>query len=143
MSSKQQPTRWGYPVQLWAEARESVRRQLVRCATEQGTAAYSELCEGIEAARFRPYSWAFMALLDEACRQEDSRTGAVLATLAVRKDTGRPGEGYFNWAAKTGLLGDRDRESFWTEMAERVWDSYAPSCGGSRGVRDSCHTEAP
>ena len=65
-----------------------------------------------------------MALLDEACREEDARTGAILASLAVRKDTGRPGEGYFHWAEKAGLLRG-DRESFWIDAAEHVWSAYS------------------
>jgi hypothetical protein len=85
--------------------------------------AYSDLCKDIAVARFRPYSWALMALIDEVCAEEDERTGASLATLVVRRDTGMPGEGYFAWAEREGAeIGDR--EAFWQAQAERVWEAY-------------------
>lgn len=115
--------RWGYDRAVWNAAREQLTACLIDRARSRTTASYSELCGEISVDRFRPYSWSFMALLDEACRAEDSRTGAILATLAVRKDTGRPGEGYFSWAAKTGLLLG-DREQFWLQAADAVWAAY-------------------
>jgi hypothetical protein len=82
--------RWGYERVTWDAARGQLTAYLIDCARNRATASYSELCGAISVGRFRPYSWSFMALLDEACRAEDARTGAILATLAVRKDTGRP-----------------------------------------------------
>lgn len=133
-------TRWGYERTVWDASRAQLIAALVECAVLRTTASYSQLCESITAGRFRPYSWSFMALLDEACREEDARTGAILASLAVRKDTGRPGEGYFHWAEKSGLLGV-DREAFWLNAAECVWSAYAPTALGD-GASGSCHTEA-
>lgn len=123
MAARVKDTKWGHPLAVWAAAREQARCALVACATSRSTISYSELCDAVEAARFRPYSWALMALIDEVCRDEDGRSGAALATLVVRRDTRRPGEGYFAWAEREG---DDvcDREAYWTAQAERVWQVY-------------------
>lgn len=116
-------TRWGVPLDDWARAREQVRAALVHCAEERGCVTYTGLCEAITAARLRPYSWALMALLDEACREEDAVHGVMTASLVVRRDSGRPGGGYFAWAERAGL-DVSDREAFWRAQAERVWSAY-------------------
>lgn len=123
MTAKAKDTRWGYPLDVWAAAREQARDALCARARARTTIAYSELCEDLTVASFRPYSWSLMALVDEVCREEDARTGTVLATLLVRRDTRRPGEGYFAWAAREGT-DVIDREAFWCAQAERVWDAY-------------------
>jgi hypothetical protein len=124
MTPKTKDTRWGYPLDVWAVAREQARDALLACARTRTTIAYSELCEAITVARFRAYSWSLMALADEVCREEDARTGVVLATLLVRRDTRMPGEGYFAWAERDGAdVSDRDR--FWHAQAQRVWEAYS------------------
>jgi hypothetical protein len=123
MMAKAKGTRWGYSLDDWAAACEQARTALIAHARARETIAYSELCEELTVASFRPYSWALMALIDEVCRDEDERTGAVLATLVVRRDTRMPGDGYFAWAARTGA-DVSDRDAFWRAQAERVWDAY-------------------
>jgi hypothetical protein len=123
MTPNDRGTWWGLPLDAWAAAREQARACLVACAGARETIAYSELCEQITVARFKPYHRSLMALLDEVCEEEDAVTGAVLATLVVRRDTGRPGDGYYSWAARGGdaIL---DREAYWCAQAESVWDAY-------------------
>jgi len=116
-------TRWGVPLEEWAQARREAREAIVHAARERTVVTYSGLCEAIQAATFRPYSWALMGLIDEACREEDEVHGVTTATLVVRKDSGRPGEGYFIWAERSGL-DVSDREAFWSAEAERVWRAY-------------------
>lgn len=116
-------TRWGLPLATWAQARDQARAALVRCARERSCVTYSGLCDEITAARFRPYSWGLVALLDEACQEEDAVFGVFTASLVVRRDSGRPGEGYFAWAERAGL-DITDREAFWQTEAERVWNAY-------------------
>jgi len=132
MSKPVKETHWGHPIAVWECARQQMRAELVARARSRSTVSYSELCEAVSVARFRPYSWAFMALLDEVCRDEDARTGVVLATLVVRKDTGRPGEGYFSWAEREGARFE-DRESFWSDQAEAVWAAYGPTGAQTSG----------
>lgn len=116
--------RWGLPVSDWETAKLEAEGLLMRRARERGTVTYSELCNAITVARFKPYSWRLIALLDEICDREDREHGIVLASLVVRRDTGMPGEGYFAHAAKRGR-DITDREAFWRAEADRVWGAYA------------------
>lgn len=123
MARAPKDTKWGYPIAAWEAARDEMRSELRARARARETVTYAELCEAIRVARFRPYSWSFMALLDEVCDADDRRTATVLASLVVRRDTGMPGEGYFRWAARNGFdTGDRER--FWREQVEAVWNAY-------------------
>ena len=124
MKGAAKETRWGYPLQVWEAARSQARAELLARARSRETVAYSELCDAITAGRFRPYSWAFMALVDDVCRDEDAAHGVILASLVVRKDTRMPGEGYFAWAERSGL-DVSDRGSCWQREAAKVWDAYA------------------
>jgi hypothetical protein len=123
MGAKPKDSRWGHPLAVWETAREQARSALVASARSRSTITYSGLCDAIEVARFRPYSWALVALIDEVCREADAASGATLASLVVRRDTGMPGEGYFVWAVRQGADAG-DREEFWRGQAERVWRAY-------------------
>jgi hypothetical protein len=116
-------TRWGLSAQDWESARAQAEALLVERARQRRTVTYSELCASITVARFTPYSWRLIALLDEICSERDAERGIVLATLVVRRDSGRPGEGYFAHAARAGR-DVADREGFWLAEAERAWSSY-------------------
>jgi hypothetical protein len=117
-------TRWGLPLQDWETAKAQAGEALVERARGRGTLTYSELCEAVTVARFRPYSWRLVALLDEICAEEDAEHGIILATLVVRRDSGLPGDGYF--AALERLGRDvTDRLALWNEEAERVWSAYS------------------
>lgn len=118
-------TRWGLPLADWETAKAQAEAAVLARAAVRGTITYSELCDAISVARFKPYSWRLMALLDEVCAEEDARHGVVLATLVVRADTGRPGEGYFRAMERLGME-PSDRETLWLSEAERVWTAYAP-----------------
>lgn len=118
-------TRWGLAAEDWATAKTQAESLLIERARQRGTVTYAELCASITVARFKPYSWRLIALLDEICAEEDAEHGVVLASLVVRGDSGRPGDGYFAHAAKLGR-DVSDREEFWLAEAERVWSVYAP-----------------
>ena len=118
-------TRWGIAPEAWAIAVEQARAELVRVARMRQTITYAGLCRAVGAARLRPYSWALMALLDEACSPEDAEHGIVLASVVVRADSGMPGDGYFGWAERAGAdVGDR--REYWERQIARVYLAYSP-----------------
>jgi hypothetical protein len=123
-------TRWGYGLDEWDVARDQLRTALVARARAHATVSYADACAEITVARFRHYSWSFMALLDEVCRLEDGANGTILASLVVRRDSGMPGEGYFTWAARSGH-DVTDREAFWRTEAARVWAAYGGESAAS------------
>ncbi len=117
-------TRWGIPLQQWEAARASAREAVLERARTARTITYAELASAVSETGFRPRSWALMALLSEVCDLEDPVHGVWIASLVVRKDTGMPGEGYFAYAEREGF-DTSDREAFWLEHAQRVWNVYS------------------
>lgn len=68
-----------------------------------------------------------MDLLGEVDSGEDGERSVMIASLVVRADTGRPGEGYFAFARDELGRDVSDRERFWRDEAEAVWAAYRPS----------------
>jgi len=116
----QHETRYGFPKGQWERAKAEADAVLRECARKHRTTTYGELCRSITAIALKPRSWAMMAFLDEVCAEADAAHSIVLATLVVRADTGRPGEGYFRHAARCGH-DVSDPDAFWRSEAERVF----------------------
>lgn len=122
-------TRYGYPLEQWERAKAEAKVHLVSCARRRTTTTYSELCEVVESARLRPYSFAMMAFLNEVCTEEDAAHGVMLASLVCRKDSGLPGEGYFRHAARLGR-DTVDREAYWRSEVARIYEAFPPEGQG-------------
>ncbi|MHB9004122.1 MAG: hypothetical protein ACYC6C_08655 [Coriobacteriia bacterium] len=118
------PHRFGIPLSDWDPMVVRARELLTTAARDRRTVTYGELSAIATELRLSARSAGLMALLDEAASPLDERTGTVMATLVVRKDTGRPGEGYFAWMSGHGrdLV---DHEALWRTEAERVWTAFA------------------
>lgn len=124
-------TCYGFPRADWELAKRQAEAALAAVARERATTTYAGLCREVTAIHLRPYSFAMVAFLDEICRDEDEASGIVVASLVTRKDTGMPGDGYFRQAAREGH-DVADREAFWRENVERVYDAFAQATGRTR-----------
>lgn len=117
-------TAYGFLCGDWDRAKQQAREFLVSCARARSTTTYGGLCAEVGAIRLRPYSFAMVAFLDQICREDDARHGIILASLVTRRDSGIPGEGYFQSASRAGC-DISDREAFWRDQAERVYAVWA------------------
>jgi hypothetical protein len=122
-NAKQKDTRWGVAIPVWEEARSLAREAILERARAGATITYAELAQAVAVTGFRPRSWALMALLSEVCDAEDPVHDVWIASLVVRKDSGVPGDGYFIYAEREGY-DTSDRDTFWREHAQRVWNAY-------------------
>lgn len=116
-------TIFGLSSQAWAQARSELSALLAEVAQKRGTITYGEAARRAFGGRFSARSRALMTLLDEVDSAMFDERGIMIATLVVRADTGRPGEGYFAFAQRAGERFE-DRDAYWTEQAERVWEAF-------------------
>ena len=123
MTDQAKTTRWGLPLADWETAKAQAEAAVIERARRRSTITYGELCAEISVARFKPHSWRLMALLEEVCAEEDAAHGIILATLVVRGDSGRPGDGYFRALERLGA-NVSEREALWLAEAERAWSAY-------------------
>lgn len=111
----------------WAHARHALETLLADAATARTTVTYGEAARRAFGGRFPARSGALMDLLDDIDSAWAEERGIMIATLVVRKDTGRPGDGYFVFVERgTGVVVG-DREEYWLDQAERVWTAFAAS----------------
>lgn len=123
--------RWGMTEAEWAESRGELNRLLAEVAATRSTVTYGEVARRVFGGRFSARSGALMDLLGEVDTQQMDERGVMVASLVVRADTGRPGDGYFHFAEQELGLDVTDREAFWRGEAEAVWESYRSGDGGS------------
>lgn len=118
--------RFGMLLEEWAAARDALEALLLEAATSRRTVTYGEAARRAFGGRFSARSGALMALLGEVDSAMLEERGIMIATLVVRADTGRPGDGYFAFAEGVGeVVGDR--ETYWAGQAQLVWDAFAES----------------
>lgn len=124
-------TRSGFTTEEWDEMRAETQRVLAEVGAHRGTITYGELALRVSGGRMSARSATLMELLDDACREHDREHGSVMATVVVRADSGRPGEGYFVHMERAGY-DVNDREALWRQEAQRVWDGWADSADIAR-----------
>ena len=117
--------RWGLDEDEWQAAAERLTRMLNEAAKQRSTVTYGEAAHFAFNGRFSARSGALMDLLGEVDSREEAARGVMIATLVVRADSGRPGEGYFAFARDVLGRDVSDRERFWSAEAEAVWAAYA------------------
>lgn len=117
--------RWGMAPDEWGKARHRLEDLLGAVAAARSTVTYGEAAKVAFGGRFSARSGALMDLLGEVDDLSQLDHQVMIATLVVRADTGRPGEGYFAFASEALGCEISDRETFWRDKAEAVWEYYA------------------
>ena len=117
--------RWGFSESEWADARRALEVLLAEVGRARSTVTYGEVARRATGGRVSARSSALMDLLGEVDTETDARLGVMVASLVVRADTGMPGEGYFDFAARELGRPIDDPSAFWRAEVERVWDAYS------------------
>lgn len=125
------PKRFGMSEEQWSVAARELETLLCEAAARRRTVTYGEAARRAFGGRFSARSGALMALLAEVDARTEEARGVIIATLVVRADTGRPGEGYFAFARDEMGRDVTDREAFWRDEAARVWDEFAAEGPGA------------
>lgn len=76
---------------------DSMRKELLRAATEGRTVTYGYLMKKFELFRGGPGGESVVGVLGEIDKDEYGRGAPGFAAIVVRKDTGFPGGGFFCW----------------------------------------------
>jgi hypothetical protein len=116
--------RWGFTESEWGDAHKALEELLCEAGRSRSTVTYGEVARRAMGGRVSARSSALMDLLGKVDTEADARLGVMVASLVVRADTGMPGEGYFQFAARELGRSIGDQHAFWTAEMERVWDAY-------------------
>ena len=107
---------YGYRTDVWERAKaEAIRAIVSRCSP----IFYSDLVTHIHSIPFGPHDSAFHYLLYEISTEENAAGRGMLSVLVVRKEDGRPGEGF--WDLARSLERDvTDRDRLWSDETTLV-----------------------
>ncbi len=95
---------------------QDLRQRLIQVARREATITYGELCPSAPQSLWRP--------LDQINWVEHGEGRPLLTAVVVSKDRRRPGKGFFKMAKKMGRFKGNDREAFWREELQAVWDYW-------------------
>ncbi len=101
---------------------------LVETARRRATITYQQLTERLTVAQLAPNDPSLAPLLREISEAEDAAGRGLLTAVVVRRDTGRPGRGFYALASQRG----RDTTSpaaCWQDELQRVYRAWRQ--GGS------------
>lgn len=119
--------KYGIPVGTWDEAKEEARRAISEVVSDGGLIFYSDLVKQIRSCVLEPYGEPLAQMLGEISADADAAGFGLLTAVAVRKEDGRPGRGFFDKLARDRgrVFPDTEsgRDRFWIEELERVYSS--------------------
>ncbi|MXY44633.1 MAG: hypothetical protein F4Y50_11375 [Dehalococcoidia bacterium] len=111
---------YGFPLEVWEEAKEETRQILIQCARDEKPIAYSELVAEIHTIRFEPQDPRLGEMLGQISSAENVAGRGMLSLLVVHKGGDHmPGPGFFNLAESLGKQFD-DNLTFWVKEFEYV-----------------------
>ena len=116
--------RYGIPSELWMQAKEEALKLIRDAARRRSTVTYTEVSQAITSAQIGPHDYAMAALLGEIASEEDDLGRGLITALVVDKAESQPGVGFFNLAKGRGY-NVSDKDEFWIEQMNRVYDSYS------------------
>ncbi|WP_285659984.1 hypothetical protein [Actinomycetospora sp. NBRC 106375] len=117
---------WGMLDGEWLDAVRHVASELEDVAERGSTVTYGELCVGTSFARAEHWHHVVADVLMVVGIACDFAQLPMLTALAVNKDHGTPGGGFYDAARHLGRLTTRGRdESFWISEIKKVHRQWA------------------
>lgn len=125
---------YGYPEEVWENAKQEGTALLVSYAQNRRMVPYSEFVAHIHAVQFEgPHDPRLWHLLGEITEAESLAGRGMLSSLVVHKDGDyQPGPGFFELARRLGR-DVQDIEKFWIQEVKRVFAAWANPRGPRGG----------
>jgi len=119
--------KYGYLLRDLVKLKREMRNILIDIAKKQDKIFYSELVRKIRKIliiNIEANSYDLAAMLGKISKAEDAAGRGMLSVIVVRKDTYRPGKGFFKLAK---ILGRdvSDEENFWENERKKVYSSWS------------------
>jgi len=112
----------GFPINKREMAIEEIKQILIDHAKSCKLITYSKLSNQVKSIRLKPPFRPLYKILEEISIAEDKSGRGLLTALVVRKDTGLPGQGFFDLASSRGR-DTTDKKKCWKDELKRVKQS--------------------
>jgi hypothetical protein len=110
---------YGYMVETWENAKSQAVRAIVRQGRKGSTISYSDLAKQITTIYFDAHEHIYHLMLGQISSEEDAAGRGMLTALVVLKDSGMPGDGFWDLAKRLGR-NVSDKIACWVQETEFV-----------------------
>ena len=117
-----------YTSEQWVKAKDEARHHLMLLAASEIHTTYSALLKHIHAIDdLNPIHQHYFRLLDEISAEEHHAGRGMLTALVCSKETGMPGDKFFQLALFLGIQ-FCDRNDFWISELRKVTGYWKEKC---------------
>ncbi|KAA5603556.1 hypothetical protein [Blastochloris sulfoviridis] len=108
----------------WSEAKEEARNEMILAAKRRSVITYGCICKKITAVNISHIDGRFYKLLCDISREESEKDRGMLSVVVVAKSDGRPGDGFFDFAATLGY-DVSEKQVFFAKELNKVYEYWS------------------
>lgn len=98
---------------------------IINAAQHFGFCTYQEIAQAIGISTAGSYMGKIVSELIGLISQNEIEQGRPMLSSIVVGVSGKPGDGYYEWAKELGLLQeDDDKETFWKKQCQLIYDEW-------------------
>ena len=107
---------------------------MINAAQHHGLCTYQEIAQAIGISTAGSYMGKVIGDIIGLVSQNEIGQGRPMLSSIVVGVSGKPGDGYYEWAKELGLLtDDMDKEAFWMGQREQIYEEWKISYKLSKG----------
>lgn len=98
---------------------------IINAAQHFGFCTYQEIAQAIGISTAGSYMGKIVSELIGLVSQNEIEQGRPMLSSIVVGVSGKPGDGYYEWAEKLGLLHEgEDKEAFWKKQCQLIYEEW-------------------
>ena len=107
---------------------------MINAAQHFGFCTYQEIAQAIGISTAGSYMGKIIGEIIGLISQNEIEQGRPMLSSIVVGVSGKPGDGYYEWAKELGLLQEgEDKEAFWSDQCEQIYEEWKISYRISKG----------
>ena len=97
---------------------------MINAAQHKGYCTYQEIAQAVGLPTSGNYMSVEIGGLIGAISENEVKLGRPMLSAIVIGVSGKPGEGFFDWARNLGVFQGTDEEAFWNEECKKLYQEW-------------------